>query len=56
VTFERVKNGTEVLLERRGWNPDRDNQAFRDWLGLWWGDLFTSYRFHSRRRAESPTS
>jgi hypothetical protein len=56
VTFARVTSGTEVLLEHRGWHPDRDSQAFRDWLGLWWGDLFTSYRLHSRRRAGSPTS
>jgi hypothetical protein len=56
VTFARVKSGTEVMLEHRGWNRDRDNQAFRDWLGLWWGDLFTSYRLHSRRPAQSATS
>jgi Activator of Hsp90 ATPase homolog 1-like protein len=50
VTFARVTSGTEVRLEHRGWQPDRDSQAFRDWLGLWWGDLFTSYRLQSRQR------
>ena len=44
VTFTRVKGGTEVTLEHRGWQPDHDSPAFRDWLGLWWGDLFTGYR------------
>src|SRR5262245_47180705 len=50
VTFARVKSGTEVTLEHRGWKPERDRQAFRDWLGLWWGDLFTTYRLQTRRR------
>jgi Activator of Hsp90 ATPase homolog 1-like protein len=56
VTFARVKNGTEIMLEHRGWKRDVDSQAFRDWLGLWWGDLFTSYRRHSRRWPESAIS
>jgi hypothetical protein len=50
VTFERVKDGTEVTLEHRGWKRDRFSQAFRDLDGLWWGDLFTSYRVQLRRR------
>jgi len=50
VTFARVKGGTEVTLEHRGWKPERDGQAFRDWLGLWWGDLFTTYRLQTGRR------
>src|SRR5262245_7255195 len=49
VTFARVSSGTEVTLEHRGWTPERDDNAFRDWLGLWWGDLFTAYRRHIRR-------
>jgi hypothetical protein len=49
VTFARVNSGTEVTLEHRGWRPARDTPAFRDWLGLWWGDLFTSYRHQIRR-------
>ena len=44
VTFARVTDGTEVSLEHRGWSMERDSGAFRDWLGLWWGDLLTSYR------------
>jgi hypothetical protein len=44
VTFARVNSGTEVTLEHRGWKSERDGPAFRDWLGLWWGDLFTAYR------------
>jgi Activator of Hsp90 ATPase homolog 1-like protein len=44
VTFARVNRGTEVTLEHRGWKSERDGSAFRDWLGLWWGDLFTAYR------------
>jgi uncharacterized protein YndB with AHSA1/START domain len=55
VTFARVNNGTEVTLEHRGWKPDRDSQAFRDRLGLWWGDLLTSYRLCAHRsRAQTP--
>jgi uncharacterized protein YndB with AHSA1/START domain len=49
VTFARVNSGTEVTLEHRGWKPERDSNAFRDWLGLWWGDLFTAYRRRIRR-------
>jgi Activator of Hsp90 ATPase homolog 1-like protein len=49
VTFARVKSGTEVTLEHRGWKPERDSPAFRDWLGLWWGDLFTAYRLQIQR-------
>ena len=49
VTFVPVNAGTEVTLEHRGWKPDRDSRAFRDWLGLWWGDLFTSYRRHTTK-------
>ena len=50
VTFARVNDGTEVTLEHRGWKPDRFSQAFRDLVGLWWGDLFTSYRLQLRKR------
>ena len=50
VTFARVKDGTEVTLEHRGWTPDRFSQASRDSLGLWWADLFTSYRIQLRTR------
>src|SRR5262249_43585573 len=49
VTFARVNRGTEVTLEHRGWHAARDGTAFRDWLGLWWGDLFTAYRLQIRR-------
>jgi uncharacterized protein YndB with AHSA1/START domain len=48
VTFARVKDGTEVTLEHRGWKPDRFSQAFRDLVGLWWADLFLAYRIYSR--------
>ena len=50
VTFARVRSGTEVTLEHRGWPPERDSYAFRDWLGLWWGDLFTAYRLRIQCR------
>jgi hypothetical protein len=50
VTFARVTDGTEVTLEHRGWNPDRFSPAFGDLVGLWWGDLFTSYRLQLRNR------
>jgi hypothetical protein len=57
VTFARVTSGTEVMLEHRGWSREHDRQAFRDWLGLWWGDLFTTYRcVTARRRAGSEPS
>jgi uncharacterized protein YndB with AHSA1/START domain len=50
VTFTCVNRGTEVTLEHRGWKPERDSGAFRDWLGLWWGDLFTAYRRQIQRK------
>jgi uncharacterized protein YndB with AHSA1/START domain len=50
VTFACVNSGTEVTLEHRGWKRERDSGAFRDWLGLWWGDLFTAYRLQIRKR------
>jgi uncharacterized protein YndB with AHSA1/START domain len=50
VTFARVNRGTEVTLEHRGWTAERDGPAFRDRLGLWWGDLITAYRLQIRPR------
>ncbi|MFO0985355.1 MAG: SRPBCC domain-containing protein [Planctomycetota bacterium] len=56
VLFEAMNDGTQVTLEHRGWaslpddHPVRrglgSGQAFADMIGLWWGELATSYRAH----------
>jgi uncharacterized protein YndB with AHSA1/START domain len=55
VRFEPAENGTRVTLEHRGWSglcrdhPARHGlhgPAFRDLIGLWWGELLTSLRAH----------
>jgi uncharacterized protein YndB with AHSA1/START domain len=57
VSFEPTASGTRVVLEHRGWeklpldHPVRhglDGSAFTSMIGLWWGDLLTSYRMSSR--------
>lgn len=57
VRFERTETGTRVVLEHRGWetlpldHPVRhglDGPAFTGMIGLWWGDLLTSYRMYAR--------
>jgi len=56
VTFEGAEGGTRVVLEHRGWeqiaakHPVRHGlagTAFSDMIGLWWGELMTSYRAHT---------
>jgi uncharacterized protein YndB with AHSA1/START domain len=54
VLFEAINDGTQVTLEHRGWaalpddHPVRhglgSGEAFITMIGLWWGDLATSYR------------
>ena len=55
VTFQAAEGGTRVVLEHRGWehiaadHPVRHGltgTAFTDMIGLWWGELLTSYRAH----------
>lgn len=57
VRFEPTESGTRVVLEHRGWaklpldHPVRhglDGPAFTSMIGLWWGDLLTSYRINAR--------
>lgn len=59
VRFVPKNGGTEVVLEHRGWavlpdeHPARHGhtgRAFADMLGLWWGELLTSYRVHAGPR------
>src|SRR5262245_62014665 len=50
VTFAPVTDGTEVTLEHRGWQRHRFSAAFGDLVALWWGDLFTAYRFELRKK------
>lgn len=59
IRFERAEGGTSVVLEHRGWeaiaakHPVRHGltgTAFSDMIGLWWGELMTSYRLHSSKR------
>jgi uncharacterized protein YndB with AHSA1/START domain len=56
IRFEPVEGGTRVVLEHRGWeaiaakHPVRHGlagNAFTDMMGLWWGELLTSYRVHT---------
>ncbi|HWE25132.1 MAG TPA: SRPBCC domain-containing protein [Myxococcales bacterium] len=58
IRFERAEGGTSVALEHRGWeaiaakHPVRHGltgTAFTDMIGLWWGELLTSYRAHAAR-------
>ncbi len=59
VQFEATEGGTRVTLEHRGWStipkdhPARhglDGTAFTSMIGLWWGDLATSFRVYCTRR------
>jgi hypothetical protein len=53
VRFEPVDTGTRVTVQHRGWSAIRpghparhglDGAAFSRMMGLWWGDLMTSFR------------
>ena len=53
VRFERFDTGTRVTLEHRGWSTippghavrhGLDGPAFTDMIGMWWGELATSFR------------
>ena len=55
VRFEAAGAGTRVTVEHRGWaslradHPARhglEGSAFSRMIGLWWGELTTSYREH----------
>jgi len=57
VTFSPKGEGTEVVLEHRGWaalpdsHPARHGlkgRAFADMIGLWWGELATAFRARAR--------
>lgn len=59
VRFTARGEGTEVVLEHRGWSklpaahPARHGlvgRAFEDMLGLWWGQIVTSYRVQAGNR------
>lgn len=58
VAFRAVRDGTEVKLTHRGWAAFRDDHpvrhgalgaAFVRNIGLWWGDLLSSYRLRAAR-------
>jgi uncharacterized protein YndB with AHSA1/START domain len=53
VLFEEAENGTRLNLTHRGWSTLRDDHparheldtiAFVRSIGLWWGELLTSFR------------
>jgi uncharacterized protein YndB with AHSA1/START domain len=59
IRFEPAEGGTSVVLEHGGWeaiaarHPVRHGltgTAFTDMIGLWWGELMTSYRVHAGKR------
>jgi uncharacterized protein YndB with AHSA1/START domain len=56
VRFEPLRGGTQVTLEHRGWDAlpaehrgrhGLDGSAFTAMIGLWWGDLVTSFRAYA---------
>jgi uncharacterized protein YndB with AHSA1/START domain len=60
VLFSASREGTLVTLEHRGWSalpadhPARHGQqgaAFSRMIGMWWGELLTSFRLHATRSA-----
>jgi len=59
VRFEATGQGTRVTLEHRGWDGIRrdhparhglSGEAFGSMIGLYWGDLVTTYRQHASTR------
>ncbi len=57
VAFEAVPTGTRVTVRHSGWAALRDDHpvrhgrqgaAFLRMIGLWWGDLLTSFRERSQ--------
>jgi hypothetical protein len=61
VRFEKVAEGTRVLLEHRGWDglrrdhPARhglEGDAWSSMVGLWWAELLTELRVRASRRRE----
>jgi hypothetical protein len=60
VLFEPAPGGCRVTLRHSGWatlpgdHPARhglEGAAFLRMIGLWWGDLLTSFREHNARKA-----
>ena len=58
VSFEVASGGTRLVVEHRGFatlragHPGRrglEGEAFTSMMGLWWGDLLTSYRERAAR-------
>jgi len=63
IRFEPAEGGTSIVLEHRGWeaiaakHPVRHGltgSAFTDMIGLWWGELMTSYRVHAAKHGVGP--
>jgi hypothetical protein len=61
VRFERAEGGTRVTIEHRGWDsiaPEHRVRhglvggAFSAMMGLWWGDLATTFRMRATTRVE----
>jgi uncharacterized protein YndB with AHSA1/START domain len=55
VRFEARDEGTEVVLEHRGWaaipathaaRHGLEGRAFAEMMGLWWGEIATAFRAH----------
>jgi hypothetical protein len=63
VRFDRAEGGTRVTIEHRGWeaiDPKHRvrhglvGSAFAAMMGLWWGDLATTFRMRAAQRT-APT-
>ncbi len=59
VAFEPAPNGTRVTVRHRGWSALAEDHparhglvgpAFSRMIGLWWGELMTSFREHVAER------
>lgn len=59
VRFEALADGTRVTVEHRGWDALREDHpvrhglvggAFKDMMGVWWGDLLFSIQTHARKK------
>ncbi len=62
VRFEAANGGTRVTIEHAGWEAiptehrarhGLNGAAFATMMGMWWGDLATTYRMRAAARGRS---
>ena len=63
VRFEPSGRGTNVTVQHRGWSAlpadhpvrhGKQGAEFIRWIGMWWGELMTSWREHVTTRSDKP--